>query len=65
MRISLGDVSLWFDVSGPSVVPPRNPARCTIFRDRPDLAFPAVRNFVGGIGMSQPEPGIATTGHEH
>ena len=21
MRISLGDVSLWFDVSGPSVVP--------------------------------------------
>src|SRR5262249_33843971 len=22
MRISLGDVSLWFDVSGPSVIPP-------------------------------------------
>ena len=21
MRISLGDVSLWFDVSGPSVIP--------------------------------------------
>jgi pimeloyl-ACP methyl ester carboxylesterase len=27
-------------------------ARHTIFRDRPDLAFPAVRNFVGGIGLS-------------
>jgi pimeloyl-ACP methyl ester carboxylesterase len=25
-------------------------ARHTVFRDRPDLAFPAVRNFVGGIG---------------
>ena len=26
MRISLGDVSLWFDVSGPSVVPQRSGA---------------------------------------
>jgi pimeloyl-ACP methyl ester carboxylesterase len=29
-------------------------ARHTIFRDRPDLAFPAVRNFVSQIGDSQP-----------
>ncbi len=28
-------------------------ARHTIFRDRPDLAFPAVRNFVSQIGESQ------------
>ena len=116
MRISFGDVSLWFDVSGPSVIPQgdttaerpvlvavhggpgldhmtvksalgplaedfqvlyfdlrghgrsdhssANPARLpagttrlarlpgarhTIFRDRPDLAFPAVRNFVSQI----------------
>jgi pimeloyl-ACP methyl ester carboxylesterase len=28
-------------------------ARHTIFRDRPDLAFPAVRNFVAQIGDSQ------------
>ena len=28
-------------------------ARHTIFRDRPDLAFPAVRNFVSQIGGSQ------------
>jgi len=136
MRISLGDVSLWFDVSGPSVIPQgdttverpvlvavhggpgldhmtvksaleplaghpggvilanttgavrcpilvlageddpvcplsvveelasqlpadtsrllRIPgARHTIFRDRPDLAFPAVRNFVAQISESQ------------
>jgi len=140
MRISLGDVSLWFDVSGPSVIPQgdttvehpvlvavhggpgldhismksalapladdfqilypdlrghgrsdysspvlilageddpicplpvveelasRLPAettrlvrlpgaRHTIFRDRPDLAFPAVRNLVSQLGESQP-----------
>ena len=29
-------------------------ARHTIFRDRPDLAFPAVRNFVFQIKASQP-----------
>jgi pimeloyl-ACP methyl ester carboxylesterase len=29
-------------------------ARHTIFRDRPDLAFPAVRNFVFQIGDGQP-----------
>jgi proline iminopeptidase len=29
-------------------------ARHTIFRDRPDLAFPAVRNFVAQISESQP-----------
>jgi pimeloyl-ACP methyl ester carboxylesterase len=29
-------------------------ARHTIFRDRPDLAFPAVRDFVGQIEASQP-----------
>ena len=29
-------------------------ARHTIFRDRPDLAFPAVRTFVSQIGESQP-----------
>jgi hypothetical protein len=29
-------------------------ARHTIFRDRPDLAFPAVRNFVAQIRESQP-----------
>jgi proline iminopeptidase len=29
-------------------------ARHTIFRDRPDLAFPAVRNFVSQISESQP-----------
>jgi len=28
-------------------------ARHTIFRDRPDLAFPAVRNFVAQISESQ------------
>ena len=28
-------------------------ARHTIFRDRPDLAFPAVKNFVSQIGESQ------------
>jgi pimeloyl-ACP methyl ester carboxylesterase len=29
-------------------------ARHTIFRDRPDLAFPAVRNFVSQLRTSQP-----------
>ena len=29
-------------------------ARHTIFRDRPDLAFPAVRDFVSQIKASQP-----------
>ena len=29
-------------------------ARHTIFRDRPDLAFPAVKNFVAQISESQP-----------
>ncbi|HEV2253673.1 MAG TPA: alpha/beta hydrolase [Streptosporangiaceae bacterium] len=29
-------------------------ARHTIFRDRPDLAFPAVRNFVSQLRASQP-----------
>ena len=29
-------------------------ARHTIFRDRPDLAFPAVRNFVSQVRESQP-----------
>jgi pimeloyl-ACP methyl ester carboxylesterase len=29
-------------------------ARHTIFRDRPDLAFAAVRNFVSQVGDSQP-----------
>jgi pimeloyl-ACP methyl ester carboxylesterase len=29
-------------------------ARHTIFRDRPDLAFPAVRDFVSHLGASQP-----------
>jgi proline iminopeptidase len=29
-------------------------ARHTIFRDRPDLAFPAVRNLVSQLGESQP-----------
>ena len=29
-------------------------ARHTIFRDRPDLAFPAVRDFVFQINASQP-----------
>jgi pimeloyl-ACP methyl ester carboxylesterase len=29
-------------------------ARHTIFRDRPDLAFPAVRDFVFRINASQP-----------
>jgi hypothetical protein len=29
-------------------------ARHTIFRDRPDLAFPAVRNFVSRVTESQP-----------
>jgi len=29
-------------------------ARHTIFRDRPDLAFPAVRDFVFQIKTSQP-----------
>jgi pimeloyl-ACP methyl ester carboxylesterase len=29
-------------------------ARHTIFRDRPDLAFPAVRTFVSQITASQP-----------
>jgi pimeloyl-ACP methyl ester carboxylesterase len=29
-------------------------ARHTIFRDRPDLAFPAVRNFVSQVTESQP-----------
>ena len=29
-------------------------ARHTIFRDRPDLAFPAVREFVFDINASQP-----------
>jgi hypothetical protein len=28
-------------------------ARHTIFRDRPDLAFPAVRNFVSQVTASQ------------
>jgi hypothetical protein len=91
MRISLGDVTLWFDLSGPSVIPRgdtaverptlvavhggpgldhinmkaglaplwpgqlpvgttrlvRMPqARHNIFRDRPDLAFPAVEEFI-------------------
>jgi pimeloyl-ACP methyl ester carboxylesterase len=31
-------------------------ARHTIFRDRPDLAFPAVRDFVFQINASQPTP---------
>ncbi|HEX7269853.1 MAG TPA: hypothetical protein VF256_20855 [Streptosporangiaceae bacterium] len=44
MRISLGDVTLWFDVSGPSVRMPQ--ARHNIFRDRPDLAFPAIEEFI-------------------
>ena len=30
-------------------------ARHTIFRDRPDLAFPAVRHFVSQVTESQPE----------
>jgi len=29
-------------------------ARHTIFRDRPDLAFPAVRHFVSQVRESQP-----------
>jgi len=29
-------------------------ARHTIFRDRPDLAFPAVKTFVARIGQSHP-----------
>jgi hypothetical protein len=29
-------------------------ARHTIFRDRPDLAFPAIRNFVSQLRASQP-----------
>jgi pimeloyl-ACP methyl ester carboxylesterase len=29
-------------------------ARHTIFRDRPDLAFPAVRHFVSQVSESQP-----------
>jgi pimeloyl-ACP methyl ester carboxylesterase len=32
-------------------------ARHTIFRDRPDLAFPAVRNFVSRVTDSQPASG--------
>jgi hypothetical protein len=44
MCISLGDVSLWFDVSGPSIVPQGDTTA-----ERSDLASPAVRNFVSQI----------------
>jgi proline iminopeptidase len=108
MQIDLGDVTLWFDVSGPSVLPlgdtaverpaldpwsvlaaircpvlilageddPICPlpivedlaeqlpagttrlvrlpgARHNIFRDRPDLAFPAIEEFIGHIKDSE------------
>jgi proline iminopeptidase len=60
VRISLGDVSLWFDVSGPSVIPQGD---TTV--ERPvlvavhggpglDLAFPAVKAFAAQISESHP-----------
>ena len=39
--------------SAASAAPKQPGARHTIFRDRPDLAFPAVKNFVSQIGESQ------------
>lgn len=68
MRISLGDVTLWFDVSGLPIAEDltrhlpadttrlvRLPgARHTIFRDRPDLAFPAVEDFIRRINNTEP-----------
>ena len=49
MRISLGDVTLWFDVSGPSVVP-----RADTAIERPALLAPPASAATGGRPQTKP-----------